>query len=552
MAIGVINMRLIFLVLVILLLSLFKQSSSLSSSNNNNNVNRNRKSNIQQQLLQQQRALMLEGRPSSPGWKKGELDKLTDWAVSDVPNRPVICEYQPDALWLWSRWKGTVLSLTVIPVIIVMLISFGVDVAIHNLSTLPSWPILSIPPQNDPLVEQLQGINKLWEYQLTLSTFILTFFTSEAYNHWRTVYLTTRAIQGRINDICLLITIGAQRGLCTEDGCKDEYNIENPNSQQVNFNGGSINNNFYNEDLTAQSSSAATTTTAYSEAGSELVTLCTRLIRLSHTFFWAATPTMSNGVGDMDDVDSDEYPVPSYTSPRVNNNDGGDDNNSKEDTSATFCSSNVIGPILLSPEGLEELVVAGELTSDEKLALLNSGLPPSQYAYILLQWVGLHVMDGLESGVLRGSYGLEENILKQITDLRAQFFNIGDYTAGRMPLAYVQLVQVLVDSLVLLAPFALYPELGSPSIPLAGLLTLFFKGLLELSKSFLDPFGVEGYPGQNIRVDVLVSELNFGSASRWVKAGSAVPSSDVAKAIVNERLGIGTSTKTTTKDPFQP
>ena len=92
-------------------------------------------------------------------------------------------------------------------------------------------------------------------------------------------------------------------------------------------------------------------------------------------------------------------------------------------------------------------------------------------------------MDGLESGVLRGSYGLEENILKQITDLRAQFFNIGDYTAGRMPLAYVQLVQVLVDSLVLLAPFALYPELGSPSIPLAGLLTLFFKGLLELSKS---------------------------------------------------------------------
>ena len=64
----------------------------------------------------------------------------------------------------------------------------------------------------------------------------------------------------------------------------------------------------------------------------------------------------------------------------------------------------------------------------------------------------------------------------------------------------IVLVQVLVDSLVALAPLALYPEAGSLSIPLAGLLTLFFKGLLELSKSFLDPFGVEGYPGQNIRV----------------------------------------------------
>ena len=61
-----------------------------------------------------------------------------------------------------------------------------------------------------------------------------------------------------------------------------------------------------------------------------------------------------------------------------------------------------------------------------------------------------------------------------------------------MAMAYVQLVQVLVDSLVVLAPPALYAELGALSIPLCGLLTLFFKGLLELSKSFLDPFGNEG------------------------------------------------------------
>ena len=92
-----------------------------------------------------------------------------------------------------------------------------------------------------------------------------------------------------------------------------------------------------------------------------------------------------------------------------------------------------------------------------------------------------------------------------------------------MQLAYVQLVQVLVDSLVLLSPFALYPECGILSIPLVGMLTLFFKGLLLLSKLFLDLFGVEGFQEQNIRVDVLVSELNFGASSRWINSASYVP-----------------------------
>ena len=53
-----------------------------------------------------------------------------------------------------------------------------------------------------------------------------------------------------------------------------------------------------------------------------------------------------------------------------------------------------------------------------------------------------------------------------------------------MPLAYVQLVQVLIDSLVALAPLALYPEAGSLSIPLAGLLTLFFKGCWSCPSRF--------------------------------------------------------------------
>ena len=67
--------------------------------------------------------------------------------------------------------------------------------------------------------------------------------------------------------------------------------------------------------------------------------------------------------------------------------------------------------------------------------------------------------------------------MRQLVTLRACFFNVSDFRAGRMPLAYVQLVQVLVDSLVVVAPFALYPSVSVLSVPLVGLLVLFFRGL---------------------------------------------------------------------------
>ena len=406
-----------------------------------------------------------DGAPSSPGWKRNQLNRLTDWAVSDAANRPVICEYEPDALWLWSKWRGTVLSIVFLPVVWNIAVSIGVDVLVHSVSPEPHWPFLAKPPVDNPIIMQLSGVNTLWSYQVTLCTFVLTFFTAEAYKHWRAVYFTTRAIQGRINDVCLLLSVGAKRN--------------DPDAQN-------------------------------------LVDRCTRLIKKSHAFFWAATPTCSNGVGDGgvgDDEDDVDLPL------------------SKRQ-------SDTIGPLLLSPYGLQKLVETGELTQAEARALVNSDLPPSQYSYVLLDWVGIAIMEGLDSGLLGHSHsadnkskrstlannsGLEENLLRQLTSVRAEYFSIGDYTAGRMPLAYVQLVQVLVDSLVFLAPFALYSELGALAAVLTGLLTLFFKGLLELSKSFLDPFGNEGYPGQNIRVDVLVSELNYGASSRWNKAAKAYP-----------------------------
>ena len=38
----------------------------------------------------------------------------------------------------------------------------------------------------------------------------------------------------------------------------------------------------------------------------------------------------------------------------------------------------------------------------------------------------------------------------------------------------------------------MHPKLGFFSVVLVALMTIFYRGLFELSKSFLDPFGIDG------------------------------------------------------------
>jgi hypothetical protein len=337
----------------------------------------------------------------------------------------------------------------------------GGDVAtlLDNLT----WTSFEIPHSTtDTVIETFQNLNGLWEYQLSLTTFTLSFFVNHAYSHWRLTYFCTRAIQGRLNDLCMLVTLAATRSR--------RYG-------EVDGTIGYQTRSAVNGDDSDESNKDA----------KKLVHDVTRLLRMSHTLFWAATPTRTDGMGDL------------------STREGG----ILGDLPKDFDPSQ-FGPMLLSQRGLEMLVKYGQLTVREKEGLVACGLPPSQYPYVLLEWAGLRIMDGIESGELRGGPGMEENFLRQLSMLRGEYFNIGDYNAGRMPMAYVQIMEVLVDTLNFLAPLALYTKMGAFNIISTGLLTLFFKGLLELSKSFLDPFGREGYNTHNIRVDVLVSELNFG------------------------------------------
>lgn len=190
----------------------------------------------------------MKGQPSYPAWKskrrRQKLYEMTEWATSDEANRPIICEYEPDAGWLWTRWGGTALAMTYIPILFNISMGILVNWYVHS-HTATSWSFFSVPPADDPLILELEGLKTLWEYQLTLCTFILAFFTSQAYSYWRSVYFTTRAIQGRINDICLIITTNAERTTRIM-----------PNGKEMS---------------------------EYSDRAKELVSTCTRLIRVSHT-----------------------------------------------------------------------------------------------------------------------------------------------------------------------------------------------------------------------------------------------------------------------------
>lgn len=140
------------------------------------------------------------GIPSNPGWDSSRLNRLTEWADEVQPNRPIICEYNPDGWWLWKKWNGTVLKATWRSVLFSMLTGLLIDFVARGHS-LTNYKLLNAPAVDTTtrLMKRLAAVTRVWEYQLTLSTFILTFFLSQAFSYWQKVYNTTRMIQGRIN-----------------------------------------------------------------------------------------------------------------------------------------------------------------------------------------------------------------------------------------------------------------------------------------------------------------------------------------------------------------
>ena len=403
---------------------------------------------------------------AQPSATSHELDRLLDNTVANLqpPTVSIIRPYDAEAWWLWSQWAGTVASLTWPRMLISAATAAGTCVAVTS-SLNADWPSFVTPGPlldgqvtSEPIVAGLQSLGAVWEYQLTLCTFVVTFFLNQAWVFRNSIYSTCRNIQGCTQDIVLLLSLNAARDAAAP--CGDGDGREGPS------------------------------VTSYTSEAQALLDDVGRYVRLAHVFFWSARGSQT----------------PRYLVSQ----------SAREMRTDQVA---ILGS-LLSEAGLERLVAHGELTQRELDVLRRTGLPPERYAYVLLEWVGLHVVEARDRGVLRGGAGLERAVLERITSLRGQFFTIGDALDFRSSMAYVQFVQILVDTLVLVAPFALYPRVGAFSVPLAALITYFYCGLLELSKSFFDIFGREGYYEQTISVDVLIREVNYAASTLWRQAGS--------------------------------
>jgi predicted membrane chloride channel (bestrophin family) len=169
--------------------------------------------------------------------------------------------------------------------------------------------------------------------------------------------------------------------------------------------------------------------------------------------------------------------------------------------------------VLRTERGINRLFERKQMTKKEHELLAGDSfrLRDSQRPSVVLEWIAARFVAAKQAGLLEGGAGMESTFLDKVLLLRSVCASIGDDPTARMPLAYVHLVQVLADSLIVLAPFALYTKLGVFTIPLVGILTTFYRGFLVLSKSFLDPYGNEDTLTENFSIHCLINESNAGS-----------------------------------------
>lgn len=131
---------------------------------------------------------------------------------------------------------------------------------------------------------------------------------------------------------------------------------------------------------------------------------------------------------------------------------------------------------LKTPQGLNALVLEGLLTSEEKDCLLNAGGERSAHNTVTV-WLSLLMDSAVADGRLGVSVARSKGtspiavqmaLQSKINELRATYATMPDELSGRMPLAYIQLVQILTDLLILSTPLALLHSVGSVATAVCG------------------------------------------------------------------------------------
>ena len=185
--------------------------------------------------------------------------------------------------------------------------------------------------------------------------------------------------------------------------------------------------------------------------------------------------------------------------------------------------------LLLTPTGLDRMVQRGILTSQQLYQLRQlKDVPVTEWHPVVLQWIMLRWTRAIHQDpplIDTSRVSVGTILLQHAAALRSAYSGIHDKLAGRMPLAYVHLLQLLTDILLLLAPLALYSQLEAFSVLSVVVLTIFFGGFLDLGKVLLDPLHNEpGYCSQSMYLDlsVFLRESNADSV-RWRDGAEILP-----------------------------
>ena len=129
-----------------------------------------------------------------------------------IRNGTIIHPYIPSERWLLRQWEGTVMQYVWLKAVMMMTVSAVFSISIYFI---PGGDLSELIGGDEGgsiiLDEQLDYIKGWWEKLIPLTSFVSTFFLSEAYKHWRDFYWTCRSIQGKFNNISLALAIAAAR-----------------------------------------------------------------------------------------------------------------------------------------------------------------------------------------------------------------------------------------------------------------------------------------------------------------------------------------------------
>ena len=318
-----------------------------------------------------------------------DVKLVVDEAMSQTVVAPVMQQFYPQRDWLWSRWTGTIVARVLTREVLwtslfaaLFIVAFGrisaaATAAAAAASRKHAFRAAASALGSSPATAAVElaatalaSVDKVWMLASSLVSFTLSFFLTQSYTFWREIYVRCRIVQGRLNDLGLLLASNARRH---------------------------------------ESGPAAG---EYTDESREMLVDFGRYARLFHMLLYASL--------------TGRYAV------------------------------------LRTPRGLSELMRRGALTQPELNALLQSSMGHNA----VFTWMAAVLNAALSDGRLCGSSSggsaaaLQISLQNKLCELRAAFAGIEDQLTGRMPLAYTQLVQIMVDLLIGFTPLALIHSVG--------------------------------------------------------------------------------------------